>query len=785
MLKKELDILKNRRVNAPRRKHGEINAQISAKEKELQKAEDMLPLYNEMEIARREHPEKFASRDPSDFSGLAKLSRGAIEATNEEVVALGEKGITVYRVSVADIVQGEVRQAGKAGVKKSVGYSSESIARIIDEVLFEKTPLEDQEKWSSLLKAFDNRPEELKNWVEKFVKRTGLTYIEAIEKLVEQVSMQESEAGELPKVIMTNANYSLIKGMDTRIEPYSNTAKNIAEYLKRGGKIIIQSGISLSQIMEWIIEPLKEGVLKDNPSLLGNILLAPYNGIRVFRFDDNGELNTTPLYDLSSRISSEQAQRLDKEIGDLWSMFTDILGVNSTSMPSISVLNNTKKVEAPVLEKRHDSSYRLIPDSEQSRKIIYYALRFGNKGELWRANYPNEDFTSMLSLTDLPETAALEIIQKLAERREIQAFFAEVYDIDDFGTPEKEKESKQKMVKVMLDISRTGRLGRHNLKEVIGRYLIYRFNEVGIANSVTVSYQKTVSDVNIYPSITRAQVLRHLLKQPYVKNEFLKRDLIKEKGAGVLLIGRFAIDILSVLPHAKVSIFDTASYTAATTDYAENAIPENVAFYNGPFGSRGFTQFLGKVLAGTTDDLLKSSSSGINLKGLSDYDAQHLLAQTLLNYSPTGIIEVNRESQAIVVYSDSLRESPALQEIIRQSKGDTRKFYLVNKEQGVSADQFLAELNIDRDIFENYIFQQNSLTADQLALVIASMLHSNGIRQGRVFASTKEDLAAWSRQGLIEALVMLLKDKRFEIISDYSQQHTEYIRTYDQALIAA
>ena len=181
----------------------------------------------------------------------------------------------------------------------------------------------------------------------------------------------------------------------------------------------------------------------------------------------------------------------------------------------------------------------------------------------------------------------------------------------------------------------------------------------------------------------------------------------------------------------------------------------------------------------------KTSSAGTNLKDLSEYDAERYLATTLLNYSPTGIIEVNKESQAIIVYSDSLKESLALQEIIRQSAGDSRKFFLVNKEQGISADRFLAGLNIDRDIFENYVFQQNSLTADQLALAVAGMLHGNGIKQGRVFASTEEDIAAWSKQGLIEALVMLLKDKRFEIISDYSQQHIEYIRTHEQALIAA
>ena len=184
----------------------------------------------------------------------------------------------------------------------------------------------------------------------------------------------------------------------------------------------------------------------------------------------------------------------------------------------------------------------------------------------------------------------------------------------------------------------------------------------------------------------------------------------------------------------------------------------------------------GRILPGVAALSNKSSSSG--------YDAEKLLADTLLNYSPTGIISVPNESQAIVVYSDALKESPALQDIIRNSKGDSRKFYLVNKED-ISAEALLSELNIDRDIFQRNVFTQNSLSADQLALSIAGFMKANSIKQGRVFASTEEDLAAWSKQGLIEVLVMLLKDKRFEIISDYSQQHMDYIRTHAQALIAA
>jgi ferredoxin-fold anticodon binding domain-containing protein len=103
----------------------------------------------------------------------------------------------------------------------------------------------------------------------------------------------------------------------------------------------------------------------------------------------------------------------------------------------------------------------------------------------------------------------------------------------------------------------------------------------------------------------------------------------------------------------------------------------------------------------------------------------------------------------------------------------------------MSADELLNSLNIDKRIFEKHVFTQNSMTPEQLALNIAGTLHNQNIKQGRVFASTEEDLSAWRKQGLIEVLIMLLKDRRFEIISDYSQQHIEYIRAYEQVLTAA
>jgi hypothetical protein len=193
---------------------------------------------------------------------------------------------------------------------------------------------------------------------------------------------------------------------------------------------------------------------------------------------------------------------------------------------------------------------------------------------------------------------------------------------------------------------------------------------------------------------------------------------------------------------------------------------------------------------GVIETRAKSSSAGIALSHLSDYEAERILIDRLLDYefigTPDGLIKALNDAQGIVVYSDSLRKSQALQDRIRKSAGNSRKFFLVlSKSELMSADELLNSLNIGRNVFQKHVFTQDTLSADQLALMVASFLRANEIKQGRVFTNTEEDLIAWSRQGLVEALVMILKDRRFELISDYSQQHIDYMRTHKQALIAA
>ena len=180
----------------------------------------------------------------------------------------------------------------------------------------------------------------------------------------------------------------------------------------------------------------------------------------------------------------------------------------------------------------------------------------------------------------------------------------------------------------------------------------------------------------------------------------------------------------------------------------------------------------------------KTSSAGINLADMDNYDAEALLAKHLLEYSPKGDIAVDINQQAVIVYSDVLKNSPALQDAIRASGDDSRRYYLVNKE-GVPAEEFLDGMGLARSLFERYIFDADEKTPANIVDSIAAVLQRNNIEQVRVFAFAEEDLKAWSAQSIVEVLIMLLKDKRFEIISDYSREHEQYIRAQDDILSAA
>jgi hypothetical protein len=186
---------------------------------------------------------------------------------------------------------------------------------------------------------------------------------------------------------------------------------------------------------------------------------------------------------------------------------------------------------------------------------------------------------------------------------------------------------------------------------------------------------------------------------------------------------------------------------------------------------------LSSVLAGAAEP--RSSSAGTTIDDLSDYDAEKLLANTLLDYSPTGEIAVPGDSQAIIVYSDAL-DSQALRDVLSSVEKGDRRYYLVNKSDQ-SNEGLIASLGIARGTFDHIFQEKDPATA---IIKIKPVLDNIGISQVRVFASAEADIEAWREQG-IEALIMILKHKRFEIISNYTEQHMEYIRIHELVLIAA
>ena len=195
---------------------------------------------------------------------------------------------------------------------------------------------------------------------------------------------------------------------------------------------------------------------------------------------------------------------------------------------------------------------------------------------------------------------------------------------------------------------------------------------------------------------------------------------------------------------------------------------------------------LAKILRldGIDTDRGKTSSSGIDFSSMDEYTAEALLTKHLLDYSPKGEIAVDVSQQAIIIYSDVLKNSPALQDAIRAGNGDSRRYYLVNKE-GVPAEEFLDGIGLAKSWFENYILDAEGKSSVNIVDAITVVLQRNNIKQARVFAQAEEDLKAWSAQDVIETLIMLLKDKVFEIISDYADLHEDYIRAQEDILSAA
>ena len=166
-------------------------------------------------------------------------------------------------------------------------------------------------------------------------------------------------------------------------------------------------------------------------------------------------------------------------------------------------------------------------------------------------------------------------------------------------------------------------------------------------------------------------------------------------------------------------------------------------------------------------DSLPKPIRNMNLVQIADYSLQHILATDLLKVAPDVIAE---ESQAVIVYSDALMDSKALQEILSSVDKVNRRYYLVNK-SNMSDKELLQKAGITEKIFDHVFKETNPKT---IVNKIMPILAAIGIAQVRVFALENEDKNAWSRQNIVDVLLVILKSKEFEIMTPNERNNALY-----------
>jgi len=181
--------------------------------------------------------------------------------------------------------------------------------------------------------------------------------------------------------------------------------------------------------------------------------------------------------------------------------------------------------------------------------------------------------------------------------------------------------------------------------------------------------------------------------------------------------------------------------TVAKSDEAQDAIPAPV------------------------DSSVPEPIRGKSLSRIADYSLQCILAE---------------ESQAVIVYSDALMDSKALQETLSRVNKGNRRYYLVNK-SGMGDKELLQKLGLAEGIFDR-VFKE---TSPEIAVEkILSALNSEGILQVRVVALEDKDSQAWSkRKNIIDILLVILSSKEFDVMTPDERNRALYEESIQHAVI--
>jgi len=179
------------------------------------------------------------------------------------------------------------------------------------------------------------------------------------------------------------------------------------------------------------------------------------------------------------------------------------------------------------------------------------------------------------------------------------------------------------------------------------------------------------------------------------------------------------------------------------------------------------------------NDAMPKPIQGMNLAEVCDYSLEYMLATEFLRVAPD---VVAKEAQAVIVYSDALDDSKALQEMLASVEKGKRAYYLINK--GTLSNRDLLNNLMQSGIAENtfdHVFKE----ADPETIVnkVMPVLMHNGISQVRVLALSAEDKAAWSRQKLVDVLLVILKSKEFDIMTPDERNKALYQEQINRSTI--
>ena len=330
-------------------KDQESQAYSDAK-KVLDEYETMKDLMNEMD-----NKKSSSSRSASSFSESAKYSRGSINFDKEALFKLIDQRVEVHKTKVK-LSSREVRKSGKAETEASVRYDNVHIANIIDEILWERWAVFNndlelarlvatmiEEHFAGDMDEFDKAIERIKN--EGKLKSTSPA--EAVRHLYERLKQEDSGLSldkcrllQDKEVIITNLKHTLC--IENGITP--KIKQEIKLFLQRGGKLVVVSGFELPEMKKRLLEFVDQ-------SLWSSIILVENYGTDAWywdRYQLKHKRLFTSFYE-EANISQDQKNLWEEIVKDVrleYSLDRQLKDIGRYSDKTIAIVEDRKTMIA-------------------------------------------------------------------------------------------------------------------------------------------------------------------------------------------------------------------------------------------------------------------------------------------------------------------------------------------------------------------------------------------------------------------------------------------------------